>query len=331
MEGNKIGIVGGGKMGGALIEGMISGGLFPAAALTVADTDESRLGELARAYGVNATTDNREAVRGAEIVDPLASSRRTWRRSLPGLPGRWRRRPCSSPSRRGSPRPSSRKGSGRGCGSSGSCRTCPPSSAKGRRPCAAGAFATQADLGLARRIFDAVGITVEVEEALMDAVTGLSGSGPGYAFLIIEALRGCRCPDGARPGCRPAAFRPESPRGGEALPQGGEAACGAPGDGDLPRGDDARRPQGPGGGEAPGGADRGRRGGDASLRGAGRPEIDRVPRSSSVGQRFEDLPEPLQRIFRVFLVSAASLRCRRGLGGLRGARGSRARQPRQAA
>jgi len=51
-----------------------------------------------------------------------------------------------------------------------------------------GPNATDADLGLARALFDVLGTTVVVDEALMDAVTGLSGSGPAYVYLIIEAL-----------------------------------------------------------------------------------------------------------------------------------------------
>jgi pyrroline-5-carboxylate reductase len=48
--------------------------------------------------------------------------------------------------------------------------------------------ATADDRELARRRFDAVGRTVIVEEAHMDAVTGLSGSGPAYVMVVIEAL-----------------------------------------------------------------------------------------------------------------------------------------------
>ena len=51
-----------------------------------------------------------------------------------------------------------------------------------------GAGVTEKDQQLARRLFEAVGRAVVVEEKLMDAVTGLSGSGPAYVFLAIEAL-----------------------------------------------------------------------------------------------------------------------------------------------
>jgi pyrroline-5-carboxylate reductase len=52
----------------------------------------------------------------------------------------------------------------------------------------AGSAAHAADMALARFIFDAVGMTVELDESQLDAVTGLSGSGPAYIFLILEAL-----------------------------------------------------------------------------------------------------------------------------------------------
>jgi pyrroline-5-carboxylate reductase len=53
---------------------------------------------------------------------------------------------------------------------------------------APGLHAGKEHLALTRAIFDAVGICVELNEDDLDAVTGLSGSGPGYVFLFVEAL-----------------------------------------------------------------------------------------------------------------------------------------------
>jgi pyrroline-5-carboxylate reductase len=53
---------------------------------------------------------------------------------------------------------------------------------------ALGKCATPADGELARRLLSAVGIAFQVKEPLLDAVTGLSGSGPAYVFQFIEAL-----------------------------------------------------------------------------------------------------------------------------------------------
>jgi pyrroline-5-carboxylate reductase len=53
---------------------------------------------------------------------------------------------------------------------------------------ALGSGATREDGELARRLLSAVGVALEVKESLLDAVTGLSGSGPAYVYTIIEAL-----------------------------------------------------------------------------------------------------------------------------------------------
>jgi pyrroline-5-carboxylate reductase len=59
---------------------------------------------------------------------------------------------------------------------------------QGAAALAAGSAATELDLELAERVLGSVGIVVRVPEADLDAVTGLSGSGPAYVFLVAEAL-----------------------------------------------------------------------------------------------------------------------------------------------
>ena len=51
-----------------------------------------------------------------------------------------------------------------------------------------GSGATEQDAEIAQRVFGSVGVAVQVKENLLDAVTGLSGSGPAYVYMIIEAL-----------------------------------------------------------------------------------------------------------------------------------------------
>jgi pyrroline-5-carboxylate reductase len=53
---------------------------------------------------------------------------------------------------------------------------------------ACGKAATRSDAALTQRLLSAVGVAVEVKESLLDAVTGLSGSGPAYVYQFIEAM-----------------------------------------------------------------------------------------------------------------------------------------------
>jgi pyrroline-5-carboxylate reductase len=59
---------------------------------------------------------------------------------------------------------------------------------RGASAIAPGTNATDAHLELAERLLGAVGIVVRLDESLLDAVTGLSGSGPAYLFLVAEAM-----------------------------------------------------------------------------------------------------------------------------------------------
>ena len=75
---------------------------------------------------------------------------------------------------------------------------------QGATAVAGGRFATPDHMALARRIFEAVGKVEEVPEYLMDAVTGLSGSGPAYVYMFVEALTDAGVKQGIP---RPVAFR----------------------------------------------------------------------------------------------------------------------------
>jgi len=187
LEGKRIAVVGGGKMGGALVGGMITGGLVKPGAVIVSDTDEARRREIFRDRGVHITADNREAVQGADVI-LLAVKPQNMAEVLAGLAG------AVSPSAlvisiaAGISTAFIEERLGREIRVVRVMPNMPALIGEGAAALSAGARAGENDLALARHIFTSVGIAVEVKEELMDAVTGLSGSGPGYAFLIIEAF-----------------------------------------------------------------------------------------------------------------------------------------------
>jgi pyrroline-5-carboxylate reductase len=187
LEGKKIGVIGGGKMGGALIAGMIAKGLVASFAVVVADTDKSRLDELAGAYGVAVAADNDEAVRGADLL-LLSVKPQSMADVLAGIKAAVSPATLVVSIAAGISTGFIEERLGAAVRVIRVMPNMPALIGEGAAALCRGASATTEDMRLALALFAAVGIAVEVAEGLMDAVTGLSGSGPGYAFLIIEAL-----------------------------------------------------------------------------------------------------------------------------------------------
>lgn len=187
LKGKKIAVIGGGKMGGALIEGMISGGLVQPEALMVSDTDGVRLQEIGRSFGVAVTCDNREAAAAADVI-LLAVKPQNMTEVLAVMAGAIPPSALVISIAAGIAASFIEERLQPGARVIRVMPNMPALIGEGAAALACGAHATEADLKLARCIFDSVGISVEVPEELMDAVTGLSGSGPGYGFLIIEAF-----------------------------------------------------------------------------------------------------------------------------------------------
>jgi len=186
-KGKQIGIIGGGKMGGVLIQGMVSQNILAPADIIVADVDFSRLEELRRSYGVNVTEDSREAAKKAQIVI-LAVKPQMMDEVLSALAGTITAAKLVISIAAGIPIEFIEKRLKKGVHIIRTMPNTPALVGEGVTALAAGPLVTEGEWTTARQIFDAVGSTVVVKEDVMDAVTGLSGSGPAYGFMIIEAL-----------------------------------------------------------------------------------------------------------------------------------------------
>ncbi len=185
--GKRLAVIGGGKMGGLLAKAMIERKLLPAKDILVTDVDPAKLDDLRATLNVQTTSDNKKAVKDADIII-LAVKPQNFAETLRGL------RPVVSISKlfisiaAGIPTDFIESALGR---KPRVLRVMPNVNAAAGEGAAAvsrGHFVQKDDIKYALAIAGAVGLAVEVDEQLMDAVTGLSGSGPAYCFLIIEAL-----------------------------------------------------------------------------------------------------------------------------------------------
>jgi pyrroline-5-carboxylate reductase len=183
----KIAIIGGGVMGGAIMQGVIAMGHVSPESLTVADTDETRLEYLAKTFGVHVTTDNREAMRGADVL-LLSVKPQKMAEVLAGLDASLAPDVACITIAAGISTTFIEERLGKGVRVIRVMPNMPALIGEGAAAICRGLYATDHDMEIARQIFNAVGITVEVGEEMLDAVTALSGSGPGYAFYIIEAF-----------------------------------------------------------------------------------------------------------------------------------------------
>ena len=183
----KIGILGTGNMGEALIDGLIHSRSSVPENIICSDIRKDKLKLIREKYGITTKTNNIDVVKASDIIiyaikpqimtnilketaDYLDSSKLIISIAA-GVP----------------------------LSSIESClnmelrlvRVMPNIAAsvkEGASAIASGGHVLKNDLQAAKAVFDSVGKSVIIEESLMDAITGLSGSGPAYIFLIVDAL-----------------------------------------------------------------------------------------------------------------------------------------------
>jgi pyrroline-5-carboxylate reductase len=183
----KIAIIGGGKMGSIIAQGLISRKIISGKDITVTDIDADRLEFISSSMGLQVSGKNKETVKNADVII-LAVKPQNMAQTLQEIAPAVNKSKTVLSIAAGITTGFVEGYLAKGVRVIRVMPNTPALAGAAATAVAKGTNATAADITLARTIFDAVGITVEVEEKLMDAVTGLSGSGPAYCFVIIEAL-----------------------------------------------------------------------------------------------------------------------------------------------
>lgn len=183
----KLGFIGAGKMAEALLKGIISQEIFASQQIHISDIKEERLIELKDSYGVQITEDNQELVKESDIV-VLAVKPNIITDVLAEVADNFTDKQVIYSIAAGVELESIET---RLSSQTAVFRLMPNTPAligEGAIAYSPGSYCQTEDEELLKEIFTAAGSVTKVKEELMDAVTGLSGSGPAYVYLIIEAL-----------------------------------------------------------------------------------------------------------------------------------------------
>jgi pyrroline-5-carboxylate reductase len=187
LPGIRVAVLGAGKMGGILLQAFLKNNLLAPGQIVATVQHPERALALSAQFGVEVITDNLEAARNADVI-------------LIGV------KPIQVPALIETIKPALTKdklvlsfaasvmtksieeASGIDLAVIRAMPNTPAMLAAGITALCAGRFVSEAQMAIAQRIFQTVGRTVVVDEKHMDAVTGLSGSGPAFLYIIIEAL-----------------------------------------------------------------------------------------------------------------------------------------------
>ena len=188
LDGVRIGFLGAGAMAEALAGGLRAAGV-PAQSLLLADPDPGRRKHVEQTLGVTATDDNAAVVAGSDLV-VLALKPQVVPTALAALEGaRDPARPLWVSIAAGIRIARLEAALGGGARIVRAMPNTPALVRSGATAICGNAAANAQDLARARALFESVGTCwLAPREALLDAVTGLSGSGPAYVFVFLEAL-----------------------------------------------------------------------------------------------------------------------------------------------
>ena len=187
LKNQTIAVIGAGHMAGALIGGMVKSKLLSPKRIVAARRSAEALAELHKKWGVRTSSDNKKAVAGADVVI-LAVKPQMAKKVMEELAGTVAKDQLVISVMAGITTASISKALRVDGPVVRAMPNTPCLVDAGATAIAAGARAGTRELALAEAVFGSVGLVVTLPETALDAVTGLSGSGPVYIYMVIEAM-----------------------------------------------------------------------------------------------------------------------------------------------